>query len=67
MLHLESPAGNITLNYDAALKLELELNLSSRNREWMILGDSLYAFHAKGNDDTLQISKDQFFWILERL
>ena len=64
MITLEAAIGKIILNHKKALKIELELNVSSKAREWLFLGDALYDAHAKGKTQVVKITDEQFFWVL---
>ena len=64
MLTLESPKGSIIINKEAALKLELKLNVSIHAQNWIIFGDTLYDTHVHGKEATYSITEEQFYWVL---
>ena len=70
MLTLKSSKGSITINKDAAQKLELKLNVSNHARNWVTLGDMLYEAHTTPHHDECRnlheiITEEQFYWVLQ--
>ena len=48
------------LGRDDARDLELKLNVSSKGRLWVSLGDSLFDFHSTGVSAKINVTKEQY-------
>lgn len=60
MLTITCNDQTMILGRDDARDLELKLNVSSKGRLWVSLGDSLFEFHSTGVSAKINVTKEQF-------
>jgi len=64
MLTITNTDSSFTVTAREAIDLELKLNVTSKGREWVKLGDHLYAFGTKQPcSNVLVVTNDQFAFL----
>jgi len=69
MFRATSPSGTVIIGQgpEKIKELELKLNLSENGHRWSALGDALYKAHAKGDYQEVEVSSEEFFWLVQSL
>ena len=64
MLHIVCGEEFILVNTEQARSLELKLNVSSKGREWIKIGDCLFAFHTgDAQTEELCVTQEQYVFL----
>ena len=68
MLYIVYDKQTLYVNKEQARQLELKLNVSSKGREWIDVGDQLFAFHTGDvKEQELIVTEEQFLFLKKLL